>query len=256
MTDKDELTVEAVLFAMGASVETRQLAAALGCEPAQAREAARRLQRRYDDEERAIRVIELEDCFQMCTRNEYYDALVRVVKTPRKQVLTEAVMETLSIIAYRQPVTRTEIEKIRGVSSAYAVNKLIEYGLVYEAGRLDVPGRPATFATTEEFLRRFGVASRKDLPSLDADMEAQIIRDVTKEVGYRPEDEISEGEAQESALGDEHEVQGIISDDVGGTREITSDDEDKAQESAAGIADGVSAADTGKKTQVIREIQI
>ncbi len=192
MTDKDELTVEAVLFAMGASVETRQLAAALGCEPAQAREAARRLQRRYDDEQRAIRIIELEDCFQMCTRNEYYDALVRVVKTPRKQVLTEAVMETLSIIAYRQPVTRAEIEKIRGVSSAYAVNKLIEYGLVYEAGRLDVPGRPAAFATTEEFLRRFGVASRKELPSLDADTEAQIIRDVTKEVGYRPEDEAQE----------------------------------------------------------------
>lgn len=192
MTDKDELTVEAVLFAMGASVETRQLAAALGCEPAQAREAARRLQRRYDDEQRAIRIIELEDCFQMCTRNEYYDALVRVVKTPRKQVLTEAVMETLSIIAYRQPVTRAEIEKIRGVSSAYAVNKLIEYGLVYEAGRLDVPGRPAAFATTEEFLRRFGVASRKELPSLDADTEAQIIRDVAKEVGYRPEDEAQE----------------------------------------------------------------
>lgn len=192
MTDKDELTVEAVLFAMGASVEARQLAAALGCEPAQAREAARRLQRRYDDEQRAIRIIELEDCFQMCTRNEYYDALVRVVKTPRKQVLTEAVMETLSIIAYRQPVTRAEIEKIRGVSSAYAVNKLIEYGLVYEAGRLDVPGRPAAFATTEEFLRRFGVTSRKELPSLDADTEAQIIRDVTKEVGYRPEDEAQE----------------------------------------------------------------
>ena len=101
-------------------------------------------------------------------------------------------METLSIIAYRQPVTRAEIEKIRGVSSAYAVNKLIEYGLVYEAGRLDVPGRPAAFATTEEFLRRFGVASRKELPSLDADTEAQIIRDVTKEVGYRPEDEAQE----------------------------------------------------------------
>ncbi len=203
MTDKDELTVEAVLFAMGASVETRQLAAALGCEPAQARESARRLQRRYDDEQRAIRIIELEDCFQMCTRNEYYDALVRVVKTPRKQVLTEAVMETLSIIAYRQPVTRAEIEKIRGVSSAYAVNKLIEYGLVYEAGRLDVPGRPAAFATTEEFLRRFGVTSRKELPSLDADTEAQIIRDVTKEVGYRPEDE-----AQESVPGTAGEERG------------------------------------------------
>lgn len=217
MTDKDELTVEAVLFAMGASVETRQLAAALGCEPAQAREAARRLQRRYDDEQRAIRIIELEDCFQMCTRNEYYDALVRVVKTPRKQVLTEAVMETLSIIAYRQPVTRAEIEKIRGVSSAYAVNKLIEYGLVYEAGRLDVPGRPAAFATTEEFLRRFGVASRKELPSLDADTEAQIIRDVTKEVGYRPEDEVQESvpeDAGEERWEDPEEESGSLKEEL------------------------------------------
>ena len=189
MTDRDELTVEAVLFTMGDSVETRQLAEALGCEPDKAREAARRLKKRYDEEGRALQIIELEDCFQMCTRNEYYDALIKVVKTPRRQVLTDAVMETLSIIAYKQPVTRAQIEKIRGVSSDYAVNKLIEYGLVYEAGRLDVPGKPAAFATTEEFLRRFGVASKRDLPTLDADAEAEIIQEVAREIDYRPEED-------------------------------------------------------------------
>ena len=185
---RQERIVEAVLFAMGTSVETRQLVQALDCDEKQARQAARRLQKRYDDEGRAMQIIELEDCFQMCTRSEYYDALVKVVKTPRKQVMTEAVMETLSIIAYRQPVTRAEIEKIRGVSSDYAVNKLIDYGLVYEAGRLDVPGKPAAFATTEEFLRRFGVASRKELPTLDEKAEAQILKEVAREIDYRPED--------------------------------------------------------------------
>ena len=187
-TRGQELIVEAVLFAMGDSVETRQLAQALDCDEKQARNAARRLQKRYEDDGRAIQIIELEDCFQMCTRDKYYDALVKVVKTPRKQVMTDAVMETLSIIAYRQPVTRTEIEKIRGVSSDYAINKLLEYGLVYEAGRLDVPGRPAAFATTEEFLRRFGVASKKDLPTLDAGTEAQILKEVAREIDYRPDD--------------------------------------------------------------------
>ena len=79
-------------------------------------------------------------------------------------MLTDVIMETLSIIAYRQPVTKMEIGKIRGVNSDHAVNRLVEYGLVYEAGRLDAPGRPALFATTEEFLRRFGVGSTKELP--------------------------------------------------------------------------------------------
>ena len=237
------LIVEAVLFAMGTSVETRQLAQALGCNEKQAAEAARRLQKEYDDEGRAIQIIELEDCFQMCTRGEYYDALVKVVKTPRKQVMTDAVMETLSIIAYRQPVTRAEIEKIRGVSSDYAINKLIDFGLVYEAGRLDVPGRPAAFATTEEFLRRFGVASKKDLPTLDAGTEAQIIKEVAREIDFRPEgmefpeDDEVEGQMdladflQETAAGEcpEDDAQEAAEDDAQeAAGECTEDDAPEA----------------------------
>ena len=91
-------------------------------------------------------------------------------------------LETLSIIAYKQPVTKLEISRIRGVSSDHAVNRLVEYGLVYEAGRLDAPGRPAQFATTEEFLRRFGVSSVMDLPTVNPEQEGEIIQEVEEEL--------------------------------------------------------------------------
>ena len=191
---RQEQVAEAVLFAMGRSVEVRQLAAAMECEPEEARAAAERLREQYDAEGRAMKIIELDGSYQMCSRKEYFEALVRVVKVPKKPVLTETLMETLSIIAYRQPVTRTEIEAIRGVSSDYAVNKLIEFGLVNEAGRLDAPGKPMLFATTEEFLRRFGVVSRQDLPDLDADTEAEIIHEVEKEMGFHGEEEAQDGD--------------------------------------------------------------
>ena len=161
---REEAIVEAVLFTMGKSVELRQLAAALGTDTERAEAAVRRLQSRYEAEKRGMQITQLEDSWQMATRAEYYENLIRVAATPKKQILTDVVLETLSIIAYKQPITKLEIEKIRGVKSDHAVNKLIEYNLVYEVGRLDVPGRPVLFATTEEFLRRFGVGSTKELP--------------------------------------------------------------------------------------------
>lgn len=161
---REEAIVEAVLFTMGKSVELRQLAAALGTDTERAEAAVRRLQSCYEAEKRGMQITQLEDSWQMATRAEYYENLIRVAATPKKQILTDVVLETLSIIAYKQPITKLEIEKIRGVKSDHAVNKLIEYNLVYEVGRLDVPGRPALFATTEEFLRRFGVGSTKELP--------------------------------------------------------------------------------------------
>lgn len=162
--NKEEAIVEAVLFTMGKSVETRQLAAALGTDTERAEKAVLRLKNRYDEEKRGLQITRLDDSWQMATRAEYYENLIRVAATPKKQVLTDVVLETLSIIAYKQPITKIEIEKIRGVKSDHAVNKLIEYNLVYEVGRMDAPGRPALFATTEEFLRRFGVGSTKELP--------------------------------------------------------------------------------------------
>ena len=127
----------------------------------------------------------MDDSFQMCTKGKFYENLIRVASAPKKHALTEVVLETLSIIAYKQPVTKIEISKIRGVSSDHAVNRLVEYGLVYEAGRLDAPGRPALFATTEEFLRRFGVGSASDLPSMGPEQEEEIIQEVEAELQMR-----------------------------------------------------------------------
>ena len=131
-----EAVVEAVLFTMGKSVELRQLAIATGQSEEETRQAVERLKARYDKEERGMEIIELEDSYQMCTRTGFYENLIRVAASPKKQVLSEVVLETLSIIAYKQPVTKMEIEKIRGVKSDHAVNRLVEYNLVQEVGRL------------------------------------------------------------------------------------------------------------------------
>ena len=96
-----------------------------------------------------------------------YEYLIKIAKTPRKMTLTDTVLETLSIIAYKQPVTRLEIERVRGVSCDHAINKLLEYDLITELGRLDAPGRPLLFGTTEQFLRCFGVKSLEELPELN-----------------------------------------------------------------------------------------
>ena len=122
---------------------------------------------KYQEENRGISIIELDGVYQMCTKGEMYEYLIKVAKSPRKYVLTDTVLETLSIIAYKQPVTRLEIEKIRGVSCDHAVNRLVELDLIKELGRLDAPGRPLLFGTTEQFLRSFGVRSLEDLPSLN-----------------------------------------------------------------------------------------
>lgn len=180
-----EAAIEAILFALGVSVEIRQLCAALEMNESEVIQNFESLKEKYDNDNRGIQIIKLGDCVQMCTRTEYYDKLIRVCKTPKKQVLTDAILETLSIIAYKQPITKSEIEHIRGVSSDYIVNKLVEFGLVYEAGKLDAPGRPAQFATTEEFLRRFGIDSKESLPRLDSDLEAEIVHEVEEEMGWK-----------------------------------------------------------------------
>ena len=159
--------IEAVLFTMGESVELEKLASAIGHDEATTRKIVHRLMDRCEAENRGVRIIELENAFQMCTKKETYEYLIRVAKQPRKYVLTDVLLETLSIIAYKQPVTKLEVEKIRGVKSDHAVNKLVEYNLVCERGRLDAPGKPILFGTTEEFLRRFSVQSVEDLPSLN-----------------------------------------------------------------------------------------
>jgi len=182
---EQENVVEAVLFTMGQSVEIRQLAAALEVSEKEAAAAAERLRERYDSEESGMQILRLEDSYQMSTRSKYYSNLIKVAATPKKQVLTDVVMETLAIIAYKQPVTKADIERIRGVKSDHAVNRLIEYNLVYEAGRMDAPGRPALFATTEEFLRRFGVSSTVELPEMNLEQREEIKSEVEEELNLK-----------------------------------------------------------------------
>ena len=161
-----ESIIEAILFTMGNSVEASRIAKVIEQDTETTKKIIRNMMLRYEEEDRGIRILELEDSFQMCTKKEMYEYLIRVAKQPKRYVLTDVVLETLSIIAYKQPITKIEIERIRGVKSDHAVNKLVEYNLVAEVGRLDTPGRPILFGTTEEFLRRFRVQSVDELPGI------------------------------------------------------------------------------------------
>ena len=186
--EKLQSAVEAILFTMGDSVELSKIAAAIGHDEETTRKLIHNMMDRYNEEDRGIRIIELEDSYQLCTKKEMYEYLIRVARQPRRYALTDVLLETLSIIAYRQPVTRLEVEKIRGVKCDHAINKLIEYNLVQELGRLDAPGRPILLGTTEEFLRNFGVDSTEHLPTIspvkledfkaEAEEEIQIRLDV------------------------------------------------------------------------------
>ncbi len=176
-----EAVIEAVLFTMGESVETAKLAIAIDQDVNTTRKLIHNMMDRYNDENRGIKIIELEDSFQMCTKAQYYEQLIKVASQPKRHILSEAALETLSIVAYKQPVTRIEIEQIRGVKCDYAVNKLLEYNLIQELGRLDAPGRPILFGTTEEFLRAFGLASVEDLPVISPDKIADFRIEVEEE---------------------------------------------------------------------------
>lgn len=165
--EKKLAILEAVLFAIGDSVELSKLAEVIEEDKKNTQELLDELKTKYESPERGIELIQLEDSYQLTTKKDTYEALVKIAKTPRKLSLSESVIETLSIIAYKQPITRLEIEAIRGVSCDFAVNKLMEYNLVCELGRKDAPGRPILFGTTEEFLRSFGVSSLKELPEIN-----------------------------------------------------------------------------------------
>ncbi|MED9903687.1 MAG: SMC-Scp complex subunit ScpB [Lachnospiraceae bacterium] len=180
---KNEAVLEAILFTMGDSVEVSRLAAVLELSVKEVKEILESMQEKYEKEDRGISLLWLEDSVQLSTKAEMYEYLIKIAKTPRKMVLTDTVIETLSIIAYKQPVTRLEIERIRGVSCDHAVNKLLEYDLITELGRLDAPGRPLLFGTTEQFLRCFGVKSLDELPELSTIQVEEFKQQAETEAG-------------------------------------------------------------------------
>ncbi|MGN1147910.1 MAG: SMC-Scp complex subunit ScpB [Lachnospiraceae bacterium] len=189
---KAEAVLEAILFTMGDSVEISRLATVLEMSVKEVKEILFKMQENYAKEDRGISLLWLEDSVQLSTKAEMYEYLIKIAKTPKKMVLTDTVLETLSIIAYKQPVTRLEIERIRGVSCDHAINKLLEYDLITELGRLDAPGRPLLFGTTEQFLRCFGVKSLDELPELSAVQVEEFKQQAEAEAGMLQSDAVEE----------------------------------------------------------------
>jgi segregation and condensation protein B len=198
--EKIEAIIEAVLFTMGESVEVDKLAAAIDHDTDTTRKIVHNMMDKYNAANRGVKIIELDNAFQMCTKPEYYENLIKVASQPRRYVLTDVLLETLSIIAYKQPITKMEIEKIRGVSCEHAVNKLVEYELVKELGRLDAPGRPMLFGTTEQFLRSFGVQSIDELPVISEDLVEKFKDEAEMEVEAEHRDEDTSADSNQLTL--------------------------------------------------------
>ncbi|HAB59558.1 MAG TPA: SMC-Scp complex subunit ScpB [Lachnospiraceae bacterium] len=184
---KIEAIIEAILFTMGEAVELERIAAAVGHDEATTKKVIRNMMDKYDTKDRGIQIIELGRSYQMCTKASMYESIIKLTHIPRKHVLTDVLLETLSIIAYKQPITKLEIEQIRGVKTDHAINKLIEYNLVCEVGRLDAPGRPILVGTTEEFLRSFGIASLEDLPVINPEVVEDFKQEAEEEVQLKLE---------------------------------------------------------------------
>lgn len=176
-----EAQIEAILFTMGEAVEINRVAAAIDHDEETTRKIIHNMMDKYASEDRGIQIIELEGSFQLCTKPSLYESIIKIAHIPRKHVLTDVLLETLSIIAYKQPITKMQIEAIRGVKSDHAVNKLIEYNLVCEMGRMDAPGRPILFGTTEDFLRNFGLNSLESLPIFNPEMKEEFKQEAEEE---------------------------------------------------------------------------
>lgn len=168
-TNRLKKIAEAVLFASGDSVSLDQLSKVLSLTPAVCRDLVDELAQDYEAEERGFQILKLENRYQMTTRPIYYDYVKQLYRSEQRISLTETQLETLAIVVYKQPVTRQEIDDIRGVQSDGIINRLVEYDLITEVGRLKAPGRPSLFGTTESFLRNFGFKTLRDIPDLPAE---------------------------------------------------------------------------------------
>ena len=228
---EEEDLLEALLFSLGRTVSLEEMAICLHMGVDGAELAAERLRKKYEERQGGLLIRKLEGKYQMVSHPKTYDALIRVVKQSRKPVLSDVHLETLSIIAYCQPVTKAEVERIRGVKSDHAVNRLVEFGLIEEVGRLDAPGRPVLFGTTEEFLTRFGVDSLASLPSLPKDLEKLLEEEVTEELkdslGLEPE---KVEEAKEERLEDKKEELDEEPEEVADEAEESTETKDTVEE--------------------------
>lgn len=159
--------LEAILFAAGESVETQRLAQSIGCTAEEIDRAAQELMDELSFERRGVRVVRLENAYQMCSSGEMSTYITKTLETRKPPKLSSSQLETLTVIAYYQPATKAYVEQIRGVDSSYSVGALLNKHLIEECGRLNVPGRPILYRTTPDFLRTFGLESLEDLPEIE-----------------------------------------------------------------------------------------
>ena len=172
--------IEAILFAAGRPVTKNELILALEISAEDIDSIIKSMQEEYKKEDRGIDLIQVENSYQLCTKKELYEYIYPILDKRSKPNLSNAALETLAIIAYNPKITRAEIEAIRGVSADACVYKLLEYGLIEEAGKIDLPGKPMSYKTTGDFLRMFGYNSLEDLPELPRyklDENKQIVID-------------------------------------------------------------------------------
>lgn len=162
-----QYAIEGILFAAGEPVKAAKLAAVLDVSVEKINDAVKILRHEYDTNLRGLKIIEIDEGYQICSRPEYYAYIQEILGEQRRQALSNAAMEALAIVAYKQPITRGQVEYIRGVNSDGAVNRLVERNLIEECGRLDAPGRPILYRTTQNFLRCFGLKTPEDLPAVD-----------------------------------------------------------------------------------------
>lgn len=197
---KMKAIIEAILFSMGEEVGIDRLCTALDSDKKTVKACLEEMRAGYENEDRGLKLIEIDGAYQLCTKEDTYEYLIKIVSIPKSYRLTDIQLETLSIIAYKQPITKIEIEKIRGVQSDHAINRLIDVGLVEEKGRLATPGRPIILGTTDEFLRRFGLSSKDDLPDIEADQKETFKLEAEEELGYLREEVHDENEDVEGQI--------------------------------------------------------
>ncbi|MCL2071579.1 MAG: SMC-Scp complex subunit ScpB [Oscillospiraceae bacterium] len=171
-------TIEAVLFAYGEPVTAEKLAKICEVDKAEALAELKRLKQRYSSEKSGIALLELGNSYQIATKPEYAAFIKAAIEIKRQTPLSAAAMEVLAIIAYNQPVSKAFVEGVRGIDSSSVVNTLNERGLIEEAGRLDLPGRPLAYRTTENFLRCFGLKKISELPPLPGEEEQLSLVDL------------------------------------------------------------------------------
>ena len=200
--------IESMLFVSGEPLSLRDLSNNLEIKDNIIEEIIKEMMNEYEEKSRGIRLISINGAYQLVTKSENSDYIQKLLKKNKRHSLSQASIESLAIIAYKQPITRIDIDEIRGVKSESAIQKLVEKGLIKDIGRLEVPGRPILYGTTDEFLRQFGLKTIKELPSLDlySDEETQSSIDLLNKAIEDMEPEVDDFENNDNENNIEEDV--------------------------------------------------